>query len=180
MTIGASTSPTGPEWSVKPRDGRVVMPREAVEAYRVTADDGIEFIRGSHEWGRMFMPLHFGEHTPKAPPTEEYEAIPDIDANRKRYDLITWEMEPGDCLMFSGLTVHGTPGRRGGPATGETIRRWTIRLVDAQATYRPRGVWTDETAAVLAAEGLREGQPLVCDLLPVLWRRQDYKGKVAK
>jgi ectoine hydroxylase-related dioxygenase (phytanoyl-CoA dioxygenase family) len=137
----------------------------------VAADSGITFVRGSHLWERMFMPLDFGTHCPKAPPRGPYERTPDFDREPGRYDFVTWEMAPGDCLMFSGLTVHGTSARGEAGTSRKTIRRWTIRLVDGDAVYRPRGPWTDETAVVLAQEGLAVGQPLVCDLLPVLWER---------
>jgi len=139
----------------------------------VAAEDGLAFIRRSHRWERMFMPLNFGTHKPKAPPHGVYEPTPDFDDSRYRHDMVTWSMAPGDCLMFSGLTVHGAIGGRAATAAKETVRRWTVRLVDGGAVYRRRGPWTDETSVVLDGQGLRQGDPLVCDLLPVLWHRPD-------
>lgn len=33
--------------------------------------------------------------------------IPDIDNNRGRYDIIGWEYEPGDVILFHGNIIHG-------------------------------------------------------------------------
>ena len=40
----------------------------------------------------------------------ELEDMPDIDANRDKYELLSWDLEPGDVLMFHPLIVHGSPG----------------------------------------------------------------------
>jgi len=132
---------------------------------------GIDFIRGSHRWGKLFMPVDFGSHEAKAPPGGAYEAIPDIEAERRRHDIVTWRLAPGDCLAFTGLTVHGAPGGTRAAPAARTIRRLTMRFVAGDATYGRRGAWTKDTADVLEAQGLRDGDPLACDLLPVLWRR---------
>jgi ectoine hydroxylase-related dioxygenase (phytanoyl-CoA dioxygenase family) len=40
----------------------------------------------------------------------EYLAMPDIEADRGACDIVAFDMEPGDCLVLHGLTVHGAPG----------------------------------------------------------------------
>ena len=40
----------------------------------------------------------------------EFEKIPDIDSNRDNYDIISFEMNPGDLLAFHSLVVHGSNG----------------------------------------------------------------------
>ncbi len=34
-------------------------------------------------------------------------AVPDIDANLNEYDVISWNLSPGDCLAFHGEMLHG-------------------------------------------------------------------------
>jgi hypothetical protein len=36
--------------------------------------------------------------------------VPDINADPSKYELLDWEMEPGDILMFHPLTLHGSYG----------------------------------------------------------------------
>lgn len=90
----------------------------------VPQDVCVEFIKGSHRWGKWFTPKRFADHDEH--PSGEGESIPDIDASRQDFDMICWALEPGDCIVFHALTVHGAPGnssptnRRRAVAT-----RWT-------------------------------------------------------
>ena len=36
----------------------------------------------------------------------DYEKMPDIEATREEYDIIAWDMDPGDVIAFHGMTVH--------------------------------------------------------------------------
>lgn len=85
-----------------------------------------------------------------------------------RYDVLEFPLEPGDCLIFDSLTVHGVPDPR--PPSCSS-RRFTLRFADGAARYGPRGPWTaDMTEFLERRYGLVEGGPCLCDLLPILWR----------
>ncbi len=85
---------------------------------RVDAGNGrVEFIRGSHRWKQRFQPMNFTDMAPIADP--DYEPIPDIEADRAAYDIVAYDLEPGDCVVFSALTVHGASGN----AAGDRRRR---------------------------------------------------------
>ena len=32
--------------------------------------------------------------------------VPDIDGERDKYDILAWETEPGDCVVFEASIVH--------------------------------------------------------------------------
>ncbi|MFT5419118.1 MAG: ectoine hydroxylase-related dioxygenase (phytanoyl-CoA dioxygenase family), partial [Gammaproteobacteria bacterium] len=117
---------------------------------RTTADNGrLEFIRGSHQWERWFQPEPFGK-TPGISPyarNPDYEESPDIESDRGRYDIITWDLEPGDVYLFHGMTVHGAGGNE---LYGQRRRGYTIRYVGDDVSYDPR---------------LGVSEPLLCDLL---------------
>ena len=71
----------------------------------ITPATTLEFVRGSHRWGRWFAPFDSmldGTRHPSA----EFERCPDIEATREDYDIVSWELEPGDCIFFQGLVVH--------------------------------------------------------------------------
>ena len=63
-----------------------------------TAENGrLEFVRGSHRWDRWFQPEAFGKTTVNTyDDNPDYEKMPDIDAARGDYDIVAWDMEPGD------------------------------------------------------------------------------------
>ena len=52
----------------------------------------MEFILGSHKWDKIFLPTKFKgndyEHKDK-----EFEKIPDIENNRKDYEIISYECD---------------------------------------------------------------------------------------
>ena len=42
--------------------------------------------------------------------TQGGEPVPDIDANRAAYDIVGFDVEAGDAIIFSAWTLHGSPG----------------------------------------------------------------------
>jgi ectoine hydroxylase-related dioxygenase (phytanoyl-CoA dioxygenase family) len=67
----------------------------------------IEYVSGSHLWGKDFKPKRFdGTDLFQG---DASEAVPDIDANREDLDVLGWEMEPGDAVAFNFRTLHGAP-----------------------------------------------------------------------
>ena len=130
--------------------------------------EGVVFLRGSHKWNRHFMPESFAGTGPKGELVEPYETTPDFTGELDRFDGLEFALEPGDCLFFDRLTVHGAPNP-GPPTRG--IRRYTLRFADGAARYRPRGPWTKDMTDYLEEHcGLRDGGPYCCELLPILWR----------
>lgn len=102
----------------------------------VTHDSGaLEYLRGSHRWGRWFQPRTFaaGGYDYELNPT--YEPIPDFEAERAQLDIVTWDMAPGDLLAFHTLTVHGS----GGNLRADQRRRgYTVRYAGEDVTYDAR------------------------------------------
>jgi ectoine hydroxylase-related dioxygenase (phytanoyl-CoA dioxygenase family) len=123
-----------PYWSI--RGWQVLSLWVALDT--TTAENGaLEFIRGSHHWDRWFQPETFGnsdalagyEHNPN------YEPIPDIDSSRDDYDIVSWDLEPGDVYLFHALTVHGAAGN----STSNRRRRgYTVRYTGDDAVYDTR------------------------------------------
>ncbi len=71
----------------------------------------LEFVRGSHLWGSYFAPESFTGETDQVGWTADFEGekCPDIEAARDDYDIIGFDVEPGDALLFSSWIVHGSP-----------------------------------------------------------------------
>ena len=131
------------------------------------ASVAVQFARGSHRQGRLYLPRIFedGSAFNDDVPRSEMSPVPDIDAERENWDLTDWSLEPGDTIVFDFRTLHGT-----GDATVTTSRRaFSTRWLGDDVTYCER---PGETSPPYRDHGMRHGGPLRDDWFPILWRRE--------
>jgi ectoine hydroxylase-related dioxygenase (phytanoyl-CoA dioxygenase family) len=132
----------------------------------ISKDICLELLRGSHKWNRWFQPelTRLGEDL--YPPNTEFERMPDIQADRDSYDIAAYDMEPGDCIAFNGMTVHGAPGN-----PRQTHRRRALSTVwlgdDAVFATRPGPVRPS-----FEGHGLKPGDSMDSPYFPRVWPRQ--------
>lgn len=69
---------------------------------------GLMYVRGSHRWPQRYKAI--SPDYVAAIIDERMDDVPDINAEPHRYELLDWEMRPGDILMFHPLTLHGSYG----------------------------------------------------------------------
>ena len=134
----------------------------------VDTDSCLELVRGSHRWGRWFGPelTHRGQDLYDAAESP-FERMPDIEADRASYDILSWSMEPGDCIVFHALSVHGAPGNR----SREHWRRAVSTFWMGDDT-----VFADRPGKVrplFEGHGLRPGDPMECPWFPRVWPDPD-------
>ncbi|MBT3426747.1 MAG: deoxygenase [Gammaproteobacteria bacterium] len=149
-------------------EGRMCAFWIPLEACR--AGQGIEFVRGSHLWEKRFMRVYFDGHQLASEPGwingRFYQPPPDIDQNRDQYDLISFGVEPGDCLCFDIRLLHGTsPDHL--PETRQ--RRFTVRMAAEDGCIRYRGDWTKPERREFELAGHQDGDPLDSEFFPRLW-----------
>lgn len=143
----------------------------------VTLDSGaVEYIRGSHRWGRYFEPVGSDDKNTKSffKGADESdlagdggEELPDIDAERERYDIVHFDSEPGDCVVHHLNMVHGAPGNFSRRRRRAVCHRYT----GDDATYAVR---RSRFRVVPPREpGLKPGDafPADHDLFPGVWPR---------
>ena len=120
-----------PYWPVR---GRQVMSFWLALDPTDLANGGLEFVAGSHRWDRWFQPEPFGPTAVAGyEPNPDYEPMIDVEAERDRHRILSWDLEPGDVLAFHALTVHGAPPNR----DPERRRRgYTVRYTGDDAEYR--------------------------------------------
>lgn len=95
-------------------------------------NSGLLYVRGSHKWPQRFKAI--SPDYVAAIIDEKMDDIPDINAAPEKYDLVDWDMEPGDILMFHPLTLHGSYGN-----ASRTRRRraLALRWAGDDVTYQP-------------------------------------------
>ena len=100
---------------------------------RVPKDVCVEFVAGSHRWGRWFRPERFN----RTPLFEDdpLEPLPDIEAARGDYRILGWDLEPGDAVAFHFLTLHGAPANK---SKSRRRRAFSTRWIGDDAVFAQR------------------------------------------
>ena len=147
----------------------------------------VQVVRGSHRWNVVYDTR--GEGAADIGAVEDGEdftfdgmgdaalpPIPDIENNRDSFDIMSWDVEPGDILIFNGNMLHGTDGA----AWHDTPRRaFTTRWGGPDLRYHnPPGGSAMPTPAGSApadkAATIPNGTPIgqLAHLFPIGWRAQ--------
>lgn len=131
----------------------------------------LEVVRGSHLWTENFGQTNFGALTGDERDQVAYGAdtvpLPDVDARRDEYDVLSWDMEPGDVLCFNARAVHGGSGNL--PEDRE-LKVFNTKWLgdDVRVKFRERGMDPDH-AQVMTEVGLKPGDRLGTGLYPEVW-----------
>jgi ectoine hydroxylase-related dioxygenase (phytanoyl-CoA dioxygenase family) len=100
------------------------------------ATECLEYVRGSHHGTRYdgFNPRRVTEDPTLPYFGTEYPPLPDIEAERSAWDIVSWDITPGDVILAHPGVLHG-----GGPTGPESRRRAiTIRMYGDDIVYAPR------------------------------------------
>jgi Phytanoyl-CoA dioxygenase (PhyH) len=124
----------------------------------------LEFVAGSH-LGPWLMPRSFMDAQAKWFPEGSLADLPDIEADRERYRILGWQLEPGDAVCFHMLTLHTSAGVSG----GRRRRVFSVRLLGDDVRHAPRR-WTTSPEFPGLRESLPAGAPMEHALFPLLWR----------
>jgi ectoine hydroxylase-related dioxygenase (phytanoyl-CoA dioxygenase family) len=128
----------------------------------VTNESGaVEYICGSHRWGKRFKAVSFIDDELYK---EDLPPVPDIEAMRDQYKIVQFEMQPGDCTLHHGLTIHGAPGNS---TLSQKRRAYIIRWAGEDVTYNPR----PNLMPMLHDPGIAVGGRLDCSLFPAVRNR---------
>lgn len=158
-----------PFWSVEGFDcSSAWMPLDAVEQR-----SSLEFVRGSHRWTDRYKQQNFGELTGDERDqvvldTDDAIAFPDIEGDRDSFDIMSWDMEPGDVAIFNARMIHGGSGLL---ADDRALRVFNTQWLgdDVRVNFRPEGMDPDHSQ-VMAEVGLQPGDRVGGELYPEVWR----------
>ncbi len=138
----------------------------------VKKESALEMVRGSHRWKQNYRQTNFGALTGDTRDDVDFDddgtvPFPDIEGQRDRHDIASWDMEPGDVVCFNGRTIHGGSGNL--PEDRE-LKVFNTKWAgdDVRVKFRKTGMDPDHTEAMTDV-GLREGDALGTDLYPQVW-----------
>jgi hypothetical protein len=108
----------------------------------VSKEASLEFVQGSHR-GPLFNPSAFNPEDESAALFEKgvLPPLPDIEATRDQWPIVSWATKPGDVVVFHPAMLHGgAPTRAGLPR-----RTLSLRFFGDQAfcAARPHGGLAD-------------------------------------
>lgn len=114
------------------------------------SNGGVQYVEGSHRWGRTFRPTNQGANGYWD--DQPGEPVSDFDAPPSDWTIGSFELEAGDAVAHAGLTLHGS-GRN---ASGQRRRGYVVRWIGPDIRYDPR----NKTMELPFVEGLRRGDRL--------------------
>ena len=126
------------------------------------AAHSLEFVRGSHV-GELYNGSAFSPHDDTAPLYKQSRLprLPDIQARRDEFDIVSFDTEPGDLIVFHLGILHGGAGTE----PGMRRRTLSLRFLGPEVTFdgRPRdevGAQEGNDAALATVYGaLQHGDP---------------------
>ena len=141
----------------------------------VAAENALAFVPGSHLSDWVFDHYDFGLLNPDAKADvdrSDFSAIadapvPDIASDPEGYGVVSWAMEPGDCVIFNSRILHGGSGRL---PEDRDLRVFTSKWLgdDVRIAFRDHGMDPD-FSQIMRSHGLTDGDRPGTELLPEIW-----------
>ncbi len=157
-----------PYW---PFMGKQIVSAWVAATASAVAESSLEFVRGSHLWDAYYAPESFDG---QGGWTEDFrgEPMPDIESARDRadcpYDIVGFDVEPGDAIFFSAWTIHGAPPNRGAGRRVALSTRW----LGDDATWFPHP-GCDPTVTSADTTAVPGEYPADDDRFPLVHTRHD-------
>ena len=160
-----------PYWSVEGYDAcSIWMPLGPVKR-----KNALSFVPGSHRLKTVFKQYNFGDLNPVRKKNVDQvdfsdiaeQEFPDINADPKRFGVVSWDMQPGDCIAFNGRTMHGGSGKLDDDCE---LRVFTTKWVgdDVRIKFRDCGMDPDHSADMIE-KNLKPGDRPGTNLYPRIW-----------
>jgi ectoine hydroxylase-related dioxygenase (phytanoyl-CoA dioxygenase family) len=163
-----------PYWSIDGYDSCTIW----TPLVSVSVESALAFVPGSHLGSSRWNQYNFGVLNPDdhlEVDQVDFSAVaerdvPDIEADPESFGVVSWAMEPGDCVVFNGRTMHGGSGRLNADVD---LRVFTSKWLgdDVRIAFRSCGMDPDHSA-VMTEYGLQPGDRPGTELYPRVWTRQ--------
>lgn len=160
-----------PYWSVEGYDTCTIwMPLVPVKR-----ENALAFVPGSHRSDCVYYQYNFGDLNPDGLENVDQvdfsgadaTAFPNIDDKPEEYGVVSWDMQPGDCIAFNSRIMHGGSGKLDNDTE---LRVFTTKWLgdDVRIKFRDCGMDPDHSA-IMTEYGLKPGDRPGTDLYPRIW-----------
>lgn len=160
-----------PYWSIEGYDTCTIwMPLVAVNKKNALA-----FVPGSHLTDKIFDQPNFGELNPDGKQEVDQvnfssiaeDSIPNIDQNPEHFGVVSWDMQPGDCVVFNSRILHGGSGKLD---ENRDLQVFTSKWLgdDVRIKFRDCGMDPDHSD-IMTEYGLKPGDRPGTNLYPKIW-----------
>jgi len=136
----------------------------------VKREQGVQYVRGSHRLPLLHAVTNFsgGDNSDKNTYNDRADLppVPDVDEEvaAGRMELLGWDMEPGDVLIFFSASLHGAKGNLG---SAGRRRGYAVRWLGDDVTFEDRpGTMNEGWVAAGYDNGLAPGAKIACALHP--------------
>jgi len=162
-----------PYWSVEGYDACTIwMPLATVKK-----KSSLSFVPGSHLWKTVFKHYNFGDLNPVGNKNVDQvdfsdiaeQELPDINSDPERFGVVSWNMQPGDCIVFNGRTMHGGSGKLDDDCD---LRVFTTKWAgdDIRIKFRDYGMDPNHSVEMME-KGLKSGDRLDTNMYPLIWKK---------
>jgi len=162
-----------PYWSVEGYDTCTIwMPLVPVKR-----ENALAYVPGSHRFDSVFYQYNFGNLNPDGETGIDQVdfsnlaalAFPDINADPEGFGVVSWDMQPGDCVAFNSRIMHGGSGKLEDDCE---LRVFTTKWLgdDVRIKFRDCGMDPDHST-IMTEHGLKPGDRPGTDLYPQVWPR---------
>ena len=119
----------------------------------VKRENALSSVPGSHRLDSVFYQYNFGNLNPDGKAGIDQvdfssiaeTAFPDIDSDPKSFGVVSWEMQPGDSVVFNSRIMHGGSGKLD---ENSELRVFTSKWLgyDVRIKFRDCGMDPDHSA----------------------------------
>ena len=144
----------------------------------VKRENALAYVPGSHRLDSQFYQYNFGELNPDGKESADqvdFSGIaeiefPDIDSDPEKYGVVSWDMQPGDCVAFNSRIIHGGSGEL---SKDTDLRVFTSKWMgdDVRIKFRECGMDPDHSK-IMTEYGLKPGDKPGTDLYPRVWSQE--------
>jgi ectoine hydroxylase-related dioxygenase (phytanoyl-CoA dioxygenase family) len=125
----------------------------------VSMANTLEFVRGSHRRAPIYEAVKFDESSKFDGSRDHRPPMPDIELERDKHEIVSWELQPGDCLIFHCRMLHAAPGNPLPQSRRVLSTCWAgddARYVEINSDLAPP----------VKGDGLKPGDHLSCQTFP--------------
>ena len=162
-----------PYWSVEGYDTCTIwMPLVPVKQ-----ENALAYVPGSHRLDSVFYQYNFGNLNPDSKSgidQVDFSSVselsfPDINSDPEAFGVVSWDMQPGDCVAFNSRIMHGGSGKLDDDCG---LQVFTTKWLgdDVHIKFRECGMDPDHSS-IMTEYGLKPGDRPGTDLYPQVWKR---------